>query len=105
MIMGRFGQIRPTLAHDHETPPARAGERHAAFIPAFLTALGIGHSFLKFVTPLTYPSSEAGLAIGIWYAIGIVVLVYLYARHRERLAEMRKVFDEEALPAAEPVTQ
>jgi hypothetical protein len=33
------------------------------------------------------------------------VLVYLYARHRERLAEMRKVFDEEALPAAEPVTR
>jgi amino acid transporter len=77
----------------------------AAFIPAFLTALGIGHSFLKFVTPLTYPSSEAGLAIGIWYLIGIVVLIYLYARHRERLAEMKMVFDEEALPAAEPVTQ
>jgi amino acid transporter len=77
----------------------------AAFIPAFLTALGIGHSFLKFVTPLTYPSSEAGLAIGIWYLIGVVVLIYLYARHRERLAEMKLVFDEEALPAAEPVTQ
>ena len=31
-----------------------------AFVPAFLTALGIGHSFLKFVTPLTYPSSGPG---------------------------------------------
>jgi amino acid transporter len=75
-----------------------------AFIPAFLTALGIGSSFLKFVTPLTYPSSETGLAIGIWFAIGIVVLVYLYARHPERLPEMKRVFaDEPAQPADQPV--
>jgi amino acid transporter len=74
-----------------------------AFIPAFLTALGIGHSFLKFVTPLTYPSSEAGLAIGIWFVIGIVVLAYLYARHPARLPEMKQVFDDRATPVAEPV--
>jgi amino acid transporter len=64
----------------------------AAFIPAWLTALGIGSSFLKFVTPLSYPGSEAGLAIGIWYAIGLVVLAYLYLRHPERLPEMKRVF-------------
>ncbi len=77
-----------------------------AFIPAWLTALGIGSSFLKFVTPLSYPSSETGLAIGIWYIIGIVVLVYLYLRHPARLPEMRRVFADEDLPAApgEPVT-
>jgi hypothetical protein len=75
----------------------------AAFIPAWLTALGIGSSFLKFVTPLTYPSSETGLAIGIWYVIGIIVLAYLYARHPARLPEMKQVFDDEARPAAEPV--
>src|SRR5580692_3819666 len=77
-----------------------------AFIPAWLTALGIGSSFLKFVTPLSYPSSETGLAIGIWYIIGIVVLVYLYLRHPARLPEMRRVFADEELPAAagEPVT-
>jgi ABC-type thiamin/hydroxymethylpyrimidine transport system permease subunit len=73
------------------------------FIPAFLTALGIGHSFLNFVNPLTYPSSEAGLAIGIWYLIGVVVLIYLYVRHPARLPEMKRVFDDEALPTAEPV--
>ena len=77
----------------------------AAFIPAFLTALGIGHSFLKFVTPLSYPSSEAGLAIGIWYLIGIVVLIYLYARHPERLPEMKRVFADEPEPAAQPATR
>ena len=76
----------------------------AAFIPAFLTALGIGHSFLKFVTPLSYPSSEAGLAIGIWYLIGIVVLIYLYARHPERLPEMKRVFADEPEPAPDQVT-
>ena len=76
-----------------------------AFIPAWLTALGIGSSFLKFVTPLSYPSSKTGLIIGIWYVIGLVVLAYLYARHPERLPEMKKVFADEGLPAAdEPVT-
>ena len=76
-----------------------------AFIPAWLTALGLGSSFLKFVTPLSYPSSETGLAIGIWYIIGIVVLVYLYLRHPARLPEMRRVFADEEPPAAvgEPV--
>ena len=71
-----------------------------AFIPAFLTALGLGSSFLKFVTPLTYPSSETGLAIGIWFVIGIVVLVYLAVRHPARLPEMKRVFADEPVPAA-----
>jgi hypothetical protein len=75
----------------------------AAFIPAWLTALGIGSSFLKFVTPLGYPSSEAGLAIGIWYVIGLAVLGYLYLRHPERLPEMKRVFADDAVPAGEPV--
>ncbi len=76
-----------------------------AFIPAWLTALGIGSSFLKFVTPLSYPASETGLAIGIWYVIGLVVLAYLYARHPERLPEMKRVFADDAPPSAagEPV--
>jgi amino acid transporter len=73
----------------------------AAFIPAWLTALGIGSGFLKFVTPLSYPSSEAGLAIGIWYLIGLVVLAYLYLRHPARLPQMRQVFADETLPTAE----
>src|SRR5581483_5451708 len=75
----------------------------AAFIPAWLTALGIGSSFLKFVTPLSYPSSEAGLVIGIWFVIGLGVLAYLYLRHPERLPEMKRVFADDAVPAGEPV--
>jgi amino acid transporter len=75
----------------------------AAFIPAWLTALGIGSSFLKFVTPLSYPSNEAGLAIGIWYVIGLLVLAYLYARHPERLPEMKRVFADEPSPETDRI--
>jgi len=75
-----------------------------AFIPAWLTALGLGSSFLKFVTPLSYPSSLTGPVIGIWFVIGLIVLAYLYARHPERLPEMKKVFADDPLPAPdEPV--
>ncbi len=63
-----------------------------AFLPAWFTALGIGKSVLKFVSPLEYPISETGLVIGIWYIIGLVVLIYLYVRHPARLPEMRQVF-------------
>jgi amino acid transporter len=64
----------------------------AAFLPAWFTALGIGKAVLKFVSPLAYPISETGLVIGVWYVIGIVVLIYLYARHPARLPEMQQVF-------------
>ncbi|HTU73691.1 MAG TPA: APC family permease [Trebonia sp.] len=71
-----------------------------AFLPAWYTAMGLGGSVLTWVTPLVYPSSEAGLVIGIWFAIGLVVLGYLYARHPERLPRMRRVFDGEAFDSA-----
>ncbi|HUC22560.1 MAG TPA: hypothetical protein VMA73_07630 [Streptosporangiaceae bacterium] len=76
-----------------------------AFLPAWFTAMGIGGSVLKFVAPLSYPSSETGLAIGSWYLIGIAVLIYLYARHPSRLPEMKRVFaDEPADASGQPVT-
>jgi hypothetical protein len=75
-----------------------------AFLPAWFTAMGIGHSLLKFVAPLSYPSSETGLAIGIWYVIGVVVLIYLYVRHPSRLPEMKRVFaDEPVSGGGQPV--
>jgi amino acid transporter len=78
-----------------------------AFLPAWFTALGIGKSVLKFVSPLTYPVSETGLIIGIWYLIGLAVLLYLYARHSSRLPEMRQVFADEpvTVPAGSPAGQ
>jgi amino acid transporter len=71
-----------------------------AFLPVWFTALGIGKSVLKFVSPLTYPISETGLIIGIWYVIGIAVLIYLYSRHASRLPEMRQVFADEPVNVA-----
>jgi amino acid transporter len=71
-----------------------------AFVPAWFTDLGIGKSIFKFVAPLTYPSSETGLAIGIWFVLGLAVLAYLYARHPERLPQMRRVFADEPAGAA-----
>jgi amino acid transporter len=76
----------------------------AAFLPAWFTAMVIGGSVLKFVSPLEYPSSETGLAIGIRYLIGVVVLIYRYRRHPSRLPELRRVFAEEE-PAAVPAAQ
>ena len=37
-----------------------------------------------------------GLAIGIWYLVGLVMLGYLYARHPERMPEMKRVFADDA---------
>ena len=65
------------------------------FIPAEFTALGIGRSVFKFVAPLSYPSSDTGIVIGVWFLIGVAVLLYLYSRHPERLPEMKRVFAEE----------
>lgn len=70
-----------------------------AFLPAWFTALGIGKAVLKFVSPLSYPISETGLIIGIWFVIGLVVLIYLYARHPARLPQMRQVFSDEPVAA------
>jgi amino acid transporter len=70
------------------------------FIPAEFTDLGIGKSVFKFVAPLSYPSSDTGLVIGIWFLIGAAVLLYLYARHPSRLPEMKRVFADEPLATA-----
>jgi hypothetical protein len=51
----------------------------------------------------SYPFSETGLAIGIWSALGVVVLVYLVVRHPARLPEMKRVFADEEPTADQPV--
>ena len=75
-----------------------------AFLPAWFTAMGIGGSVLKFVAPLSYPSSETGLIISIWFLLGVGALIYLYIRHPSRLPEMKRVFtDDELAPVGPPV--
>ena len=74
----------------------------AAFVPAFLTAVGI--RAFSFVSALPYPISLVGPVVGIWYAIGVVVLVLLLARRPERLRDTGRVFvEEDAVEAATPI--
>jgi amino acid transporter len=65
----------------------------AAFLPAFLTAVGI--QAFAFISPLPYPISLVGPVVGIWYAIGLVYLVVLLRTRPERLRETGRVFMEE----------
>jgi amino acid transporter len=62
-------------------------------LPVLAAAMGIGGSWLKFVSPLPYPVSEAGLAVGIWFAAGLLYLVYLRAKHPDRVQAMGQVFE------------
>ena len=66
-----------------------------AFLPAFFTALGIGQSVLSFVSPLPYPLSLAGPVVMVWFAIGLIYLAWLGARHPERIRDTGRVFIDE----------
>jgi amino acid transporter len=60
------------------------------FVPGFFAALGI--TLFKFVSPLTYPLSIAGIVIAAWYAIGVVLMIYFTVRHPERIRDTARVF-------------
>src|SRR5215471_3582085 len=60
----------------------------AAFIPAWLAGAGIKTPGLSFIAPLTAPLSYMGPAAAIWMAVGIIYLVYLYWRHRQRIVDV-----------------
>ena len=62
-------------------------------LPVLAAAVGVGGSWLKFVSPLPYPVSQAGLAVGIWFAAGVIYLVYLVAKHPDRVQAMGRVFE------------
>jgi amino acid transporter len=65
----------------------------AAFVPAFLTAVGI--QAFDYISALPYPISLVGLVVGTWYLIGLVYLVVLMLTRPERLRETGRVFGEE----------
>jgi amino acid transporter len=70
----------------------------AAFVPAWLTAAGI--RAFSFVTPLTAPSSYMGPGVAGWMIVGLAYLIYLYARHPNRVTEVGLVhLDDPELPA------
>ena len=67
-------------------------------------AIGVGGSVFDFISPLPYPFSVVGPVVGIWYVIGIVYLIYLYARKPERVRDTARVFvEEEVAEASAPV--
>ncbi len=62
-------------------------------VPVFASAVGIGSSVFRFVSPLPYPISTAGIVVAIWFAIGLVYLGYLVRRHPRRIEDMSEVFE------------
>lgn len=68
------------------------------FVPAFFTDLGI--KVFKFVSALSYPYSVAGIVIGAWYGLGVIMLIYFSVRHPERIRDTAKVFVETEQAAA-----
>jgi amino acid transporter len=63
------------------------------FIPAFFA--GAGLPVFSFIPRLPYPISLAGLIMGSWMILGIVYLVYLSVRDRDRIRATERVFLEE----------
>lgn len=55
----------------------------AAFVPAWLTAAGI--RAFSFVAPLTPPSSYMGPGVAGFMVVGVIYLLYLYAKHPQRV--------------------
>jgi amino acid transporter len=56
------------------------------FVPAWLSAAGI--PAFSFITPLTTPYSYMGPAVAVWMVIGLIYLIFLYARHKQRVTEV-----------------
>jgi amino acid transporter len=56
------------------------------FVPAWLSAAGI--PAFNFITPLTTPYSYMGPAVAVWMVIGLIYLIFLYARHKQRVTEV-----------------
>jgi amino acid transporter len=57
-----------------------------AFVPAWLSAVGI--PAFSFITPLTPPLSYMAPGVGGWMIIGLIYLIFLYARHKQRVTEV-----------------
>jgi amino acid transporter len=73
----------------------------AAFIPAWLTSAGI--RAFSFVSALTAPSSYMGPGVAGFMVVGVFYLIYLYARHPQRVTEVGLVHIDE--PAADAEAQ
>jgi amino acid transporter len=57
-----------------------------AFVPAWLS--GVGIPAFNFITPLPAPLSYMAPGVGGWMLIGVVYLIFLYARHKQRVTDV-----------------
>src|SRR5690242_19982150 len=57
-----------------------------AFVPAWLSAVGI--PAFNFISPLTPPLSYMAPGVGGWMLIGLIYLIILYARDKQRVTEV-----------------
>jgi len=74
-----------------------------AFIPAWLAGAGIRAPGLSFISPLSAPFSYMGPAVAIWMVIGVIYLVFLYIRHRQRVTDVALIhLDDETAETADP---
>lgn len=55
-------------------------------VPAFIVGAGI--PVFSFVTPLTYPLNYAGPAVGVFWVIGLGLMLFHYRRNPTHLAAM-----------------
>lgn len=70
-----------------------------AFVPALLAAAGI--QVFSFIAHLAAPSSYAGIVVGVWLLIGLILLAYFATTHPSRVAEMSRIhIDEGPIPDA-----
>lgn len=62
-----------------------------AFIPAWFSGAGIKIPGASFISPLSPPLSYMGPAVGVWMLIGVIYLIYLYGRDRQRVAAVGQI--------------
>jgi len=74
------------------------------FVPAWLTAAGL--KVFPFVAPLSPPYSYMGPGVAGFMVAGVIYLLYLYARHPQRVAEVGLVhIDAEPAPETTAATE
>ncbi|HCO02182.1 MAG TPA: amino acid permease [Actinobacteria bacterium] len=71
-----------------------------AFVPAFFA--GAGLPVFRFIGRLPKPLSYAGLVAGIWMVLGVIYLIYLWSKDRQRIQDTGRVFLEEESATAAP---
>ena len=59
-----------------------------AFVPAWCAGAGIKIAGVKWIVPLGPPYSYMGPAIAVWMGVGVLYLIYLYLRDRQRVIDV-----------------